>query len=100
MPGEKVAGPSLVNYDNNYLYLSGGHVDSVSSLKVRRFSIEKSEWTESPDLNQSRYNHSSCVLSGTLYVFGGYCEESKWIASMESLNVREDVKETQAVIWI
>ena len=40
------------------------------------------------------------MLSGILYVFGGYCEESKWIASIESLNVREDVIETQAVIWI
>ena len=66
-----------------------------------------SQWSLAPNLNQARYNHSSCVLSGTLYIFGGFSdkkaeneeqkeerpnEQSKWISSIECLNAREEVK--------
>ena len=59
VPGEKVASPSLANYDNRYLYLSGGNnyatSERVSCKKVHRFDIMKSKWTEAPDLNRARY---------------------------------------------
>ena len=106
MPGETVGGASLASYDNRYLYLSGGNSFSrakESSQKVHRFDIEKSKWTEAPDLNRARYQHSGCALSDTLYIFGGFHENSKWIGNIESLNVREEVKargaNEMAVYW-
>ena len=49
-----------------------GSGSNVSS-RVYSYAIKNDSWGENevPDLNEARYDHSSCSLGDKIYVFGG-----------------------------
>lgn len=64
----------MANYSDHFIFVSGGHdppsYEGASSA-VEYYSIKNDTWLAAPYLIQARYLHSSCVLSGKIYVFGG-----------------------------
>ena len=67
--------PSLVNFCDKILFVSGGW--NPSDIKhfhnsVERYDIARDVWSAAPALNVPRMNHSSCVLGyNAIYAFFG-----------------------------
>ena len=70
--------PSLVNFADQCIFISGGRGLSDFSRRndlynVEKYDIKRNTWSKAPDLCIARMNHSSCVLDDTLiYTFCGY----------------------------
>ena len=77
-------------YHKKHVYAIGGREygdDSRSVLdKVERFSLEKMQWETIPSMNLGRCTSSSLVVDGQLYVFGGFCYDSKRTDTIEIFN--------------
>ena len=85
--------PSLVNYHDLYIFVSGGENPRKNTEKltsVDRYDIANDRWSPSgavPPLNQKRHSHSSCTLGDFIYVCCGY-DGSLFLSSIERLNVK------------
>ena len=53
---------------NRFLILTGGE---RSEKRTESFDTLNNSSHEQPDLNIGRYNHASCSLGSSIYVFGG-----------------------------
>ena len=61
----------MVNFNNKYIYVTGGCIDEKEIKTVSRYNIKQDAWELAPNLNQARYFHSSCTLGGMIYVTCG-----------------------------
>ena len=64
--------PSMVHYEG-FIFLIGGvfQIFGESLQSMEKFDIIQNTWTNAPSMNQSRHNHSSCVLGHKIFTFGG-----------------------------
>ena len=69
----KRCAPSLVNFDDELIFITGGYIidEEQSSARAFCYKISTDEWREAPAMNERRWNHSSCVLGNALYVCCG-----------------------------
>ena len=66
-------GPSLVNFANKFLFVSGGRIKhgEEESKSVDFYNIQKNTWSPAPAMNVARSSHSSCVLGEQIFAFCG-----------------------------
>ena len=60
-------GSSMVHF-TGFLFIIGGF---NSGRLVSVFTMDRNEWQAGPQLNQGRYEASSCVFGHFIYTFGG-----------------------------
>ena len=70
--------PSLVNFNDEFIFVSGG--EKVSDLSivyktVDAYNINKDTWSVATSMCMPRIRHSKCALSSHIYVFCGYNSE-------------------------
>ena len=92
-----IAGPSLANYKDKFVILSGGVPDGsnlVPSQQVHMYNCERNMWKDCPEMNTPRQKHSSIVLGKMLYVFFGIGRSSlnTHNKSIERLDVHAHLK--------
>ena len=61
--------PSLTNYKDSHVFLTGGENQSLDRKKksdylssVEVYNIETDTWFPAPSLKRARFSHSSCSL--------------------------------------
>ena len=97
--------PSLVNFDDRYIFVSGGRnlSDTRDFLKsLDRYDVTLDKWGETkkqPTLKIGRMSHSSCALGDFVYVLAGYNLKNKVLDSMEKMNARTLIEGTRTQ-WI
>ena len=66
--------PSLVNYRDELIFLTGGFTTGIGNLKkVKVYDIKSNSWSNAAPLNVARNYHSCCSLANYIYVVcGGY----------------------------
>ena len=80
--------------------MTGGK-DAKAEAKCEWYDLRgTNKWTKGPDMNFSRFNHSSCVNKGTVYVFGGYDATRGKCGSIECLNAIDIVCFGRRVEWV
>ena len=79
--------PSLVNFDDLFIFVIGG---SSLSVDTSVYCIKAERWIEGPKLKQARQNNSSCRQGNLLYTFGGIGRAGKAqnLNSIERVNAR------------
>ena len=65
--------------------MTGGK-DAKAEAKCEWYDLRSCQWNRGPDMNIARYNHSSCVKKGSVYVFGGFDIAGGMTGSIECLN--------------
>lgn len=66
---------------HDMIFAFGGNSQNESGIlksvsKVDQFSVKENSWKSLPDLVTARSNSSGCIISNSLYVFGGYSSET------------------------
>ena len=71
---------------SEFLYIFGGYnqESEVALSTCERFSTETLKWTSLPAMNEERRGASTCSLSSSIYVLGGYSLASIEIFSTDS----------------
>ena len=62
----------MCNYNDKFIYISGGHISLIVVDKVTRYNIDTEMWEDVVNLNVKRTNHSSCAFKESIYVVGGF----------------------------
>ena len=63
---------SLTNFNDKFLFLSGGCSGGEIYDRVEMYDISANKWTQAPKLNTARYWHSACCVdNSSIYVFFG-----------------------------
>ena len=63
---------SAVNFQNKFIYVTGGFYDQIMHKAAHRYSIEEDRWaSDLPEMNEGRDYHASCIVRRKLFVFGG-----------------------------
>ena len=81
--------PALANFKDKYIFCSSGlNPETNASLRtVDVYKINGNAWLPKrlcPKMRQARYNHSSCTLGDSLYVFCGESQEdSGYVETIE-----------------
>ena len=72
-------------------YITGGCSDNRNTplSKASVLNIDTLEQKELPDLNQARFDHSSLILDGRLFVMGGMTSASDYSSSIECLGIAQ-----------
>ena len=93
--------PSLVNFDDRYIFVCGGRnlSDTRDFLKsVDRYDAKLDKWGDTkkqPTLKIGRMSHSSCALGDFIYVLAGYNLKNKVLDGMERMNARTQIEGTR-----
>ena len=81
---------ALANYDDKFVYATGGREHVVNGGGVRsveRLSIVFRRWEQVQPMNIGRSLHGSCALGNSIYVFCGLTSFMKHTNSIEKLVV-------------
>ena len=86
----------MANCSNRFIVVSGGSppeniTQRYSSIDI--YSLQSKKWLEGerlPRLNHARQSHSSCALSGFVYIFGGDNASVNLLDSLERLQINND----------
>ena len=86
----------MANSSNKFIVVSGGSppeniMQRYSSIDI--YSLHQRQWLKSerlPKLNHARQSHSSCALSGFVYVFGGDNASVNLLDSIERMQISSD----------
>ena len=65
--------PSLTNFKNEYVYVSGGMNPESKYImaSVDRYEISTNTWSKTQPMTKPRSCHSSCALNDFIFVFCG-----------------------------
>ena len=90
VPLQRYAGLfAIAIYEEQLAILTGGC--GKGSQAVSFFDLKGNRWSEKPELNDGRMNHSSCCLGNRVYVFGGQKQKKRQIvSSIESHEIGSD----------
>lgn len=80
---ERYASTITIDATSKIIYLTGGE----QTVTCEQYDPYGNVWTSLPDFNVQRENHSSVVIAGRLYVFGGADANSRKINSVEYLDL-------------
>jgi hypothetical protein len=87
---------SLVKLDFNIFFIGGFVIKdgmSYSSNICCVYDVLQNDWTPLSSLNESRYDAIACATNNKkIFVFGGRNEKSKFIESIEYLNIGDSDK--------
>ena len=69
----------MANFDDQLIFITGGEIlaGGDASNQAFYYEVKTDRWMRAPPMAETRYYHSSCVLGNSLYVYGGYNEDSK-----------------------
>ena len=93
---------SVANLRDKSIFITGGLglQEAVNWLLI--YDIKSNSWREGPLMNQARFNHSSCVVGTTLFVFCGQSQVgniSGYVASIESIEVGKGSIKSELARW-
>ena len=97
--------PSLVNFADKYIFVSGGEDLSPGLLTKEYFSsteiynVRRNKWRRAPRLNQPRANHSTRVAGDFLYTCCGSSGVGK-INSIEAFDAASFVRGVPNIRWM
>ena len=77
----------LSNFRDEFIFMTGGRLDNgeLSSRSVIYLPHNGKEWKDAPRLYENRYSHSANVISGRLYVYGGFYREFSCVKRVDSI---------------
>lgn len=67
------------------MFLTGGHDTKRATKTAAKYDTKKNQWTELPNLQQARFNHSMVIVSERLFVIGGAASPDENTGSIELL---------------
>ena len=78
MPSQPREFPSFCSLQERYIFVIGGlDFEDEDTDTVERFDIIKGVWETMASLTKPKFNHKSCTLGNSIYVFGGeYYDET------------------------
>ena len=76
--------PAISAFNERYLFVTGG---KSGLTNVEYYNIASNQWFKAPEMNEGRYDHSSCCLNEFLYVFGGKNPRKNTISSIDASQV-------------
>ena len=76
---------SMAADSENHIFLSGGY--SPAGKQVSAINTQTRQWRDLPQTNHGRSEHTSQVIEGCLYLFGGRTEKFEPLNSIERLRL-------------
>jgi N-acetylneuraminic acid mutarotase len=71
-------------------YVMGGYGSSGRLSSMERYDASSGQWSAVAAMRNARYQHSTCVLAGELYVTGGYNVGDGTVSSVEMYTPSSD----------
>lgn len=81
-----------------FIFLTGGVYDGAAVDKCHLYDIKKDKWLEIQPMHQARWKHSSCQLSGFIYVFCGI-DGANEFNSVEKLAIKANSDQQTFKKW-
>ncbi len=91
LANERVA-HTIQNVCGEYIYCVGGYNPTLKYLKqCEKFEVRLNRWVALPNMNEHKSQVSMCCLEDRfLYIFGGSIGPSKWLRTIEMLDLSRE----------
>lgn len=94
--------PSLVNFKNRFIFVSGGSNPQNWDQyyrSVEYYDIATDTWSAAAPLNKARSYHSSCCMGDFIYVFCGQQKGGRFTDTIERLDAESMINGNALACW-